>query len=538
MDKCLSIYLQKTSSGVLVTVYQDTERLFFFGTDKFNYEKCLSYENVEELLDEAIDFAKWDEDGNDLEEGIEFFIEAKENYKDNFQKGMENVIFENFDLADAAKILKATPALRDSKIIIKGDYNFDISDFNEIEEMFNGCISDLNNLVFDFKLNNYVIGHGSKISLGEYKDTVEFINDVADEVKSLNLSPFEQVLYVYDYVKDRYYKEEKEDESQSLSRSLSDVVKGNNIVYYGFSNLMNAILTNLGFNSTCVQVNAGKGFNNIIAPPKSLTRDFGDYNMLNDKVLSFITDNLDNIRFLRICNHMRLDVYINDPKYGIDGIYYFDPTLDSKKANDSHQSTKYSHFAQTRKIMEDRDYGSVKYNFCPEGNKELFDKIEKCIETKDFTKLKMYEVLSFNYLADRVLGILNINVGKLLNQTLVNPIFKTEGEITLKILKEYFGTVRQYYEKPILGKAMLSSLYNVRKQQNILHPRKYPFSRENIIESCASYTNLDYNTPQGRLLTDICIKESVDKFLSTVDFENDQKEANMARTLKKKEDKK
>ena len=124
------------------------------------------------------------------------------------------------------------------------------------------------------------------------------INDVVAEIKRHKLSPFEQFVYAYNFVTNRIYNEENEDESIDKSRNLIEVLNGDKIVCVGFANLLCEILTRLNIPCT-TQTEIGYDFAN-----KEYT------------------------------NHLVCLVRMEDPKYKIKGIYQSDPTTDAAKTQD------------------------------------------------------------------------------------------------------------------------------------------------------------------------------------------------------------
>lgn len=184
-------------------------------------------------------------------------------------------------------------------------------------------------------------GNIKSITLEEYKKTYEFIEKFTNKIKSFNLSPLEQVIYVFDYTKNRYYVEENSNESLRKSRDLTSVLFGNKIVCEGYATIFSTILKKLGF-----------------------------------QACNYCVDTYNNSR------HANAIVRIKDDKYNIDGIYYFDPTWDSKqktniKNNDFYDMTnlnRYNHcgnyWVSDRYI--DKTFGELTTFY----DKELFTKIK------------------------------------------------------------------------------------------------------------------------------------------------------------------
>lgn len=202
--------------------------------------------------------------------------------------------------------------------------------------------SSLNNFDFNsldkFNILVYYQDTNSPISPKKLYEVASFICDMTDGINKYNLSPVEKVMYVYDIVKEREYKES--DDDRSKSRDLDKIISGDKIVCVGYSNLFNAILNSLGINAIPLV-------------------DFSK-------------------------KHQRSLVYIKDYKYNIDGIFEFDMTGDSKRNID--YINNYRFFGLNVRI-DDRDvFGNVLKNFITDFYKyvNMEDKIDVLEEYADF----------------------------------------------------------------------------------------------------------------------------------------------------------
>lgn len=153
----------------------------------------------------------------------------------------------------------------------------------ELLKIMNQTMNNKN--MVSIKYQNY----SGDISYNQYNDMYKEIYKIIDEVKTLDLSPFEQVMYVYDIVKSNIYKENQE--AMDRPRDLYGVINSNYIVCVGYSNMMEFILKELGHN-----INS----------------------------LKFYYDN-------KKIGHMRNSIYLTDDKYSIDNILFLDATWDSRK---------------------------------------------------------------------------------------------------------------------------------------------------------------------------------------------------------------
>lgn len=141
------------------------------------------------------------------------------------------------------------------------------------------------------------------IPASEMKESLDVVFDFANKLNDSKLSPLEKLMFLYDYLKTRIY---KEDEDYSNSASLSKVTLGDSIVCLGYSNLFSAIANLIGI-STDVKIYVNK--------------------------------------FNKNSGHATVISYINDNKYNFHSILEFDPTWDSRKSErDAHYIDKYYWF--------------------------------------------------------------------------------------------------------------------------------------------------------------------------------------------------
>lgn len=238
----------------------------------------------------------------ELQDAVQLEIECT---KENFIKGLEL----------ARKINK--------KVIINGK----TITLSEYYELLSNCDIDLF-VNLDIKVNYQ--DQNSNIGIRELYETAFMISNIVDDIKKYNLSPLEKIIYIYDRVKSRIYKES--DENKLESRDLDKVLKNKTIVCVGFSNLFNALSKCLGFNAMSLV---------------SIQR-----------------------------KHQRSLVYVRDDKYNIDGVYVFDPTNDSRR-NDNYIDN-YAYFGLTLEKSEmDHPTATCKYI------SQSFDEIVRIMDRGD-----------------------------------------------------------------------------------------------------------------------------------------------------------
>lgn len=147
-------------------------------------------------------------------------------------------------------------------------------------------------------------------SLEEYIVMDEILSSYQKSIQAHNYSPLEQLIYAYDIVKNVKYQEASSGEDLSDTRKLHKVVLGGKIVCVGYSRLLNGLLAKLNIPAT----------------------EYG---------LAIYRDENQEAA------HQRSVVYLNDEKYGIDGVFVCDPTWDAKSTLDLGYDTpidRYNHF--------------------------------------------------------------------------------------------------------------------------------------------------------------------------------------------------
>lgn len=173
--------------------------------------------------------------------------------------------------------------------------------FNEKLAILTDPKADKENLFF---MDEYTTGE--YITLNEMIEMYQNILLDCEIIRKNNFSITETLYFIYSKYKERIYKEEGKREKSSISRSLNQIMKRDNIVCVGYSNYLNAIASIL----------------NIPVFPLSWT-DASNPNS----------------------GHQENIAIINDPKYDIKGIFTIDITWDSKRnADDEEYQNNIKHF--------------------------------------------------------------------------------------------------------------------------------------------------------------------------------------------------
>lgn len=315
---------------------------------RVEYEEYLEYLNIE--------------GGNDEIVGQSIKNEIIPNIS-NLISNADSITIESDDYEKIKKYIKRFNIPECKKIIITNDnlYNPDLmlSEINRIHDVF---MTNKNILL-------EIDGNNSPETISNCVKSMQIIDDFVCEVKSLNLSPMEQLMYVYDWVRDRVYKKEDKNESASISRDLSSALLSGKIVCLGYANIFNIIAKKLGFSA--------KVFN---------LRDKNDEKH----------------------GHSRNIVYVKDDKYDINGVYLFDTTWDSKKGDNSFLN-RYLCFAKTFEEFKDMDgkmnLVSIDY---PLLDDSMFMDIIKRYESSGVLNMDLNHVRMVNNLSKLVDGKRNL----------------------------------------------------------------------------------------------------------------------------------
>lgn len=415
--------------------YDQYDYSVFIGEKPFDYE-------LEILTDLSEPFTKLISTTKDLDASIISYLEITDDpeitafYK-NCQKNKQE-LFQNieyveidYDINRIIEYIKNNPYLQNKKIIINDYSLFSLETINKIKDN----LSDVSNLYF------YVTGNYNLIGFNEYYDFILTINNIIDDVKKYNFSVFETIMYVYDIVRDKIYQEVSQNENKYLSRNLTSSLTGDKIVCLGYANIFKYILDKLDIKCQVVLL--------------------GDKNKKG--------------------GHARNEIYIKDPKYNIDGVYYFDPTWDRKKdLNDNTYLLSYRYFALTREEMDNIDFGA-KHNYrdelMPIYSASLGDDFKKIIKDGNLANIPedmfktinhMAIVIDNNPLISKLFCLPNLP--DFLKPNLDNIIFKLNNILT-------------YFDKPLAADTYIKALYRVRQIEYYKDPYKYPFTFFNFYQT-------------------------------------------------------
>ena len=397
---------------------------------KYDYSITIEVNDNDDLInlinnEEAID--------NSIKEFLLYFgkdIKGKEKafYENNSAKDLiKNIAYIEmyFDIDKVIQLIKKNPKLQDKKIVFCKDMELDLEVVNKIKNNLN-----TDNLYF------LIDGNNKLIDFGEYSNTVTIIEKIVNEVRMLDLSPIETIMYVYDFVKERVYEDVADGEDLDNSRDLSKVLLGKKIVCTGYTKIFNAILKRLGF-------------------------------AVHESILDSLEDE---------AGHVRSEIYVIDPKYHLDGVYFFDSTWDSKQSEeDENYLYTYCFFAKTKLEMDEIDSKKklIDIHF-PDYNLDIIDEFEDSFKKNGFDKIKESMIRSINHM------YLLIKKEMLLGPLITRKTSPFYNQFKIDNYIEELYEIGEKFNKPIYADTLLKILYNVRKKEYSINQDKYPFSKEDF----------------------------------------------------------
>lgn len=416
----------------------------------------------------------------DFSQSFPFYNYVLEHCRDSkFISGF-SIIHINGIYEDIAEYLRRNPELLEKEIVLAEFLDLDMDTCVRIKEVF----KDFPNI----KLR--IAGNSELISISEYEKTIEAIDSIVDKINRYVYSPLEQLILAYDLIRDRFYVKEEDDEDYNISRDLTSSLLGDKIVCVGFANIFDAVCKKLNIKSNV-----------------------------------FLLNNRRDIT----TGHARNMVYLQDDKYGIDGIYFFDPTFDCKKDDENNFLFSYRFFAKD--YIEMCELSGDKY--IPRDFK-LFDErffyalVDKC-EELDGDLEKVFNVLNLS----RVNTLL-----KFINKDIIEPL--KPGFNPVDIIDSCYD-VKVMTEQSIGAETFLRALYTVRKNQYYEEPSKYLFDVQTLTKIINNSRFRADDSAELALLAMIGFthyygkntsEEKVTKFITKNGLDSDIERTKLARTLR------
>lgn len=348
-----------------------------------------------------------------------------------------------------------------NKIITRVDIiiNQRVSKINELNNILNLfenpclCINNIGfeetiNLLTKLKFKNIkvktIYSADAEEDLIEVLKAYKYIARVGKYIKSFNLSPLEEVILLYDLLKEREYKESKE---SADSRSLMRVYKNNEIVCLGFSNIVGPIL---------------------------------DFLHIKNELLYYKSNNRKG--------HVDNLIYINDSKYDLHTSFIVDLAWTCKGSYEN-RKYKYNYFYKTiQSDIKDKRKRNLVLDY--EANKySMFGKIYYgCMQLDENIVSKNYDFI-FNIKICKLLESM-LEYSKIVgNQDYIDEILFYKNSINdytdHDLLEDIDLFISDFVENEFSHQMLLTTFYqllgNERRILIGIDSEKYEFEVENII---------------------------------------------------------
>lgn len=393
----------------------------------------------------------------------------------------------NFSYSKIADYIENNPELKQKRVLLPNTFRLDNEEFEQVRKY-----------LYSYD-NIYLlsIGNSNPVPIKEYEKTLSKVNDLVKKIQQYNYSPLEQIMYAYDLVRDRKYKREEASEKYTVSRDLTSVLSGDKIVCVGYANIFETIVTKLGFSATRYEIFSKNG-----------------------KI-----------------GHERVLVYINDHKYNVEGVYFFDPTWGSKKDDSNNFFNQYLYFAKTKTEMEYITGVEFVDKTLPAYSNHLSSDFENAYSKYGVEGITEEMLTTINKMSNLIDGKSILNIFYLvLNRNV-------EVEKILDCLFRY----EDLFNHPINAEVFLSVLYNVRKNEYYNNPTKYPFSisdfYDSILTSEFQFEDKKINSIEAAIFKEIFginlerqskkqLKDNMNNFVSLTNLDKNIEGVKLAKSLK------
>ena len=422
-----------------------------------------------------------------LDDYKKLFDYYSNNDNDTIYNNIEYVVLE-MDHNKALDFICRNPKLLDKKIVLNNIIS--INDYNKV--------LDLKTKFHNILDNIYVMmeGNNNYISLRKCFDTVKTINDYKSKIDKYNFSPLEGIMYIYDDLKSRMFQEEKENEDARLSRDLSEVLFNDKIVCEGYANIFASILNILGINNKIVYLDS----------------------RISDK------------------GHARNCIYVNDPKYNVDGVYFFDATFDSRMSEDDKMYPNYFRFFAKPIDYFQKIDGSLVDALFEAYNKDIYNQALIAIKTNDLQSIKfMYKTINN---MGRMVG--EENLLDLMYFMDFSPFY---GKFNIEEFEVKFKNIVNKFNKVIPAETLILLYNNVKKVEYYESDKEFNYNINYVYDAAvrSNWQFKDEHDDKKQLLLkalfedeyEVPYKEKFINYVDEVDLRKNIKEVQLTKVLRK-----
>ena len=330
---------------------------------------------------------------------------------------------------------------------------------------------------FKDKYNNY-----SLLSYNEVLNSYKLIDKMKRKIKKYDLTPLEQIIFLYDKVRKKPYK--AYDKDQSTSRDINEVLNNDYVVCEGYANVISAVCNALNIN--CEKI-LWKPFEGNIGHASNL-------------------------------------VYINDDYYNVHQFFEIDAVVATKK-----NEKDYDYINNYKLFLLPLKYAvgiKEKYNNLTIGYKLGVEQLNDRYNTADrFKAIAAPDILTMNSIQLYLKGMMEL-ANKIGNKELIQKCRKIESEfkndsIDFEKVQKIHEEYQKLFIKKIKKDVMIEALYKVKRIEYLIDPNEYKLD----IDSFKKMIDCNFPKSQEEKLLEVIFDDINGyfdnvKYLKTIDGNN------------------
>lgn len=324
---------------------------------------------------------------------------------------------------------------------------------------------NFNNYVFnhEFLYNNLFIKYDlMTIDIKKYFELEKLLYMMVEP--AMHLSPFEKYLYAYNIVK-HYKKYQESNLKNEKSRNIYHILENEFIVCLGFSNFLGDLLDKLNIPNFNLDIEVDLSYDEIKPGQEEITTE--------EKVLQNE-------------GHARRYVYLVDPKYGIDGFFYGDPTWDNSLEKDLYnyavmtdeEATKARRYiamsiTSTQELFNIHSIEEFynKINFLIGRNQEKVGAIFSCLKDIVYDLIEKIKKLDESYIKSLEL-----------RYPFISGIKSQFPDDVSFLLEEVGSYIVEHVNKEVSGKTIMEAVETMYRELNVFPEDRIDIELETIRE--------------------------------------------------------
>lgn len=388
-------------------------------------------DRLNKIISQALHYKDLDPDYEFMDMDTKYYLELQRLLPD-LENNIDTIVLSS-NADSVISFLNNNKDLKDISIVVRND-GYKTADLKKLKPY-------LDEFSISFKAYN----DPNQYTYEEMYNATKILENWEDEIRQGDFSPLEIAIYAYDLIRDKEYKLENENMDWTQSRKIVPILNSDYIVCAGYVELYRELLSRFDI-------------------------PVMDYTLLRK----------DDDRK----GHSIAQVYIKDPKYNIDGVFYCDPTANRKKKDNTFLYVYHDFLKPRDKFLESKDkYIDVTIPLTINNLKIRMENVVKGNEN--------FTLNTMNYINK----LYRFPAGKsFYSSSVVMARITKNDEIFKKDNKEKTSKLFSYYEQEIFAETFLSALYEVKKQQHELNQEKCRFDINAFLFACKN-ANFEFKNP-------------------------------------------